>query len=355
MKRKLLNSILVLAVSAGLVGCGSNTNTTETATDTSTDTVTIGVYSGAWRSQIDEAALQAFQDETGINVEIVEGADAEWVTKVKAANGKNVPYDILVLMPDSIDELNDAGLLQTISKEDVPNSADLYPSLTEQFQNENGELYAAPFSIGQLGIMYRADLVDTVPTSWEDLWNEEYAGHVAISPLTYTAGLQFFSGLLNTRSEEEVFTQLADLKDNVSALPDSPGSIQTLIERGDAWVVPFWDGRVFALQEQGLDVEFVYPSDGAVCAASSWVILKDAPNLENAYKLLDHILSPESCSKFSELSYYGTANKNTVYKDEFLEKVETGEDFYQSLIWVDYDLVDEKLDSWIEQWQKALN
>lgn len=33
--------------------------------------------------------------ETGIKVNIVEGADAEWVSKVEAADGKNVPYDIL--------------------------------------------------------------------------------------------------------------------------------------------------------------------------------------------------------------------------------------------------------------------
>lgn len=356
MKKKRITAILAAATLVlGLTACGSGNKSADNTSAKKDEEVTIGVYSGDWKTQIDEAALQDFEKETGIKVNIVEGADAEWVSKVEAADGKNVPYDILVLMPNSIRELNEKGLLENLDSDKVSNIADLYPLLLKEFENEDGTYHAVPFAIGQLGLMYRADLVDTAPTSWSDLWNEEYKGHVAISPLTYTAGLQFFSGLLQTRSEDEVFADLAKLKDSVSSLPDSAGAVQTLIERGDAWVIPYWDGRAYSLKEQGLDVGFAYPTDGAVCAASNWVVLKNAPHLDNAYELLNKILSPESCKSFSEASYYGTANQKTEYSDDFLSKVQVGEEFYESLVWVDYDQVDQKLNDWVQKWQEALN
>ena len=190
MKKKRITAILVAATLVlGLTACGSGNKSADNTSAKKDEEVTIGVYSGDWKTQIDEAALQDFEKETGIKVNIVEGADAEWVSKVEAADGKNVPYDILVLMPNSIRELNEKGLLENLDSDKVSNIADLYPSLLKEFENEDGTYHAVPFAIGQLGLMYRADLVDTAPTSWSDLWNEEYKGHVAISPLTYTAGL----------------------------------------------------------------------------------------------------------------------------------------------------------------------
>lgn len=352
--------VLLLAVSLIAAACGGGGGNDGAPRET--DKVVVGVYGGAWETQIREAALDRFAVDTGINVEVVAGADAEWFAKVRAADGKNPPYDLLILQPDTIQRLMAADLLQAIDPEQVPNLADLFPSIQQRF-TKDGRQYAAGFSMGQLGIAYRKDLIPFEPKRWLDLWDERLKGRVAVSSPSYAAGLQFFAGLThalggelaNEADVERTFEKLAELKDHAAAFPDNPGAIQTLLERGEVWAVPFWDGRVFALQQSGLTtVDFVYPEDGPVAAVASWAIMKGSPNLANAYKLLDYLSSPEVHRKFSDLSLYGMSNKNVEYSDELKGKVQVGEEFYSKLIWVDYEVATPKLSDWTNRFTQVL-
>ncbi|MCQ6561285.1 ABC transporter substrate-binding protein [Paenibacillus mendelii] len=367
-KRKLLAPFMILiALALVTAACGgnnkeaSNNESAEPGTLPKTDTVVIGVSGGDWEKNIRAAALDEFAKKTGINVEIVTGTDAEWFAKLKASNGKNPDYDILILQPDTIERATAADLLQPLDAANVPNLADLYPSVQERF-TKDGKQYAAGFSMGQLGLAYRADLMPFKPTSWMDLWKPELKGHVAISSPTYAAGLQFFSGLThalggevsNPADLDKTFEKLGELKSSAVGFPENAGSIQTLLERGDAWVVPFWDGRIFAMKKAGLNVDFVYPEDGPVAALASWAIMKGSPNLANAYQLLDYLSSPEVHKAFSDKSLYGMSNKNVEYSDELKNQVQVGEEFYSKLTWVDYETATPNLSDWTNRWTQVL-
>ena len=291
-RRRFLQLMGVAGLSAlaggSLAGCaGGNSGSTADAPAAvadleQTDSVIIGVYSGDWEKSIEQAALSAFADETGIDVQVVSGADAEWLTKLQAANGKNVPYDLLILQPDSIQKAIDANLLQDLDVEHVPNLANLFDSVKTRFTVDD-KLYAAGFSMGQLGIVYRTDLVSTPPTSWADLWSDGFSKSLGISPLTYSAGLQFFWSQTDGGADiDGAFAKMEQLKPNISSYPDGAGTIQTLLQRGDVAAVPFWDGRAFAWQAQGQPIGFAYPTDGPVAAIASWVIPQGAPNLPTA-------------------------------------------------------------------------
>lgn len=349
------------ALAGGLLaGCaGGNSGSTADAPAAvadleQTDSVIIGVYSGDWEKSIEQAALSAFADETGIDVQVVSGADAEWLTKLQAANGKNVPYDLLILQPDSIQKAIDANLLQDLDVEHVPNLANLFDSVKTRFTVDD-KLYAAGFSMGQLGIVYRTDLVSTPPTSWADLWSDGFSKSLGISPLTYSAGLQFFWSQTDGGADiDGAFAKMEQLKPNISSYPDGAGTIQTLLQRGDVAAVPFWDGRAFAWQAQGQPIGFAYPSDGPVAAIASWVIPQGAPNLANAYRLLDYLCQPEPQSKYAELSFYGMCNKDTAYSDDFLSKAQVGEEFYNNLDWIDYSVATPNLADWSTRWQQIM-
>jgi len=359
--RKYFMPVLLLLVLVFLQGYGQILAKQENSKLPNTDKVVIGVYSGDWEKEIRQAGLDKFSQETGIKVEVVPGADAEWFTKLKIANGKNPPYDILILQPDTIQRAIASNLLQPIDRKHVPNIGALYPSINSKF-TEHGHLYAAGFSMGQLGIAYREDLVPEKPSKWSDLWKPAYQGHVAISPLTYSAGLQFFSGVIhsfggrekNSSDVDKAFNKLAALKKNIVSYPSNAGALQTLIQRGDAWLIPFWDGRVFAWQKAGLKIGFVYPEDGPVAAIACWSIAKGSPNLANAYKLLDFLSSADVQKAFGEASFYGMTNKNVVYTEEFKSRSHVGEDYYKHLIWVDYATATPNLALWTERWSKTL-
>ena len=345
-RRRFLQLLGVAGLSAlaggSLAGCAGGSSAASSDAPSAvadleqTDSVIIGVYSGDWEKSIEQAALNAFADETGIDVQVVSGADAEWLTKLSAANGKNVPYDLLILQPDSIQ------------------MADLFDSAKERF-TVNDKLYAAGFSMGQLGIAYRTDKVATPPTSWADLWGDEYAKSLGISPLTYSAGLQFFWSQTKKGTDiDGAFSKFEQLKPNISSYPDGAGTIQTLLQRGDVAAVPFWDGRAFAWQAQGQPIGFAYPTDGPVAAIASWVIPQGAPNLANAYRLLDYLCQPEPQSKYADLSFYGMCNKNATYSDDFLAKAQVGEEFYSKLDWVDYSVATPNLADWSTRWQQIM-
>lgn len=363
-RRRFLQLMGVAGLSAlaggSLAGCGSASTAAPSDAPAAvadleqTDSVIIGVYSGDWEKSIEQAALNAFADETGIDVQVVAGADAEWLTKITAANGKNVPYDLLILQPDSIQKAIDANLLQDLDIEHVPNLADLFDSVKTRF-TVNDKLYAAGFSMGQLGIAYRTDKVATPPTSWADLWSDDYAKSLGISPLTYSAGLQFFwSQTKNGADIDGAFAKFEQLKPNISSYPDGAGTIQTLLQRGDVAAVPFWDGRAFAWQAQGQPIGFAYPTDDPVAAIASWVIPQGAPNLANAYRLLDYLCQAEPQSKYADLSFYGMCNKNATYSDDFLSKAQVGEEFYSKLDWVDYSVATPNLADWSTRWQQIM-
>ncbi|EJM97731.1 ABC transporter substrate-binding protein [Herbaspirillum sp. YR522] len=358
--------VVTLLAAAVLAACGDKKPdapqaSAPAAAPAATDKVVIGVYGGDWEKNIRAAGLEQYAKDHHIQVEIVPGADAEWLAKLRAANGNNPAYDIVVFQPDSVQRAAAAGLLQPLDATNIPNLAKLYGSVQDKFSRD-GKTYAAAFSLGQLGLAYRTDLVKTPPKSWLDLWNPEYRGHVAISSPTYAAGLQFFAGLThalggelkNDADVDKTFAKLAELKGQAVAFPDSPGAIQTLLERGDAWVVPYWDGRVFALQKSGLKVGFAYPTDGPVVGAANWVIAKGAPNLANAYKLVDFLSSDKVQKSFSDGSLYGMTNRDVQYNDDLKSKVQVGEEAYKKLIWIDYETATPKVADWSTRWAQAL-
>ncbi|PWC09664.1 ABC transporter substrate-binding protein [Brenneria corticis] len=357
--RKLPFKRLLLSLAIGLASFAGQAASDDAPAPT--DSVVIGVYGGDWEKNIRSAGLDRFAQENNIKVTVVAGADAEWFAKLRAAKGRRAPYDIVVFQPDTIQRAIAAGLLQPLEARHIANLDKLYSSVQQRFVSE-GKTYAAAFSLGQLGLAYRSDLVPHAPKSWLDLWDPAYKGHVAVSSPTYAAGLQFFAGLVhalggkleNGADVDKAFAKLAELKGQAVAFPDSPGAIQTLLERGDAWVVPYWDGRVFALKQQGLKIDFVYPSDGPVVGAANWAIPKGAPNLANAYKLVNYLSGAEVQKAFSDKSLYGMTNKEVQYSDSLKSQVQVGEEAYNQLIWIDYATATPKLAEWTARWSKAL-
>lgn len=88
--------------------------------------------------------------------------------------------------------------------------------------------------------------------------------------------------------------------------------------------------------------------------AANWVIAKGAPNLANAYKLLDFLSSDKVQKAFSDGSLYGMTNRDVQYSDELKGKVQVGEEAYKKLIWIDYETATPKVTDWTNRWSQAL-
>lgn len=127
-----------------------------------------------------------------------------------------------------------------------------------------------------------------------------------------------------------------------------------MLERGDVVAVPYWDGRAFALEEEGMSIGFSYPKEGAVAAVASWALTKGSQHEEAAYKLLNYLSGKEAQEAFSEKSYYGMSNSDVKYGDKIKGKVKVGENYYSKLTWVDYETATSELGNWTNRWNEVL-
>ena len=59
-------------------------------------------------------------------------------------------------------------------------------------------------------------------------------------------------------------------------------------------------------REEGANIEYAYPDQGYVVWMDNVVLLKDAPNRENAIKFMDFLLEPENIAAVSNFARYGS-------------------------------------------------
>jgi putrescine transport system substrate-binding protein len=71
-----------------------------------------------------------------------------------------------------------------------------------------------------------------------------------------------------------------------------------------------WTGPLLGLQDNAdtADTAYVVPSEGSLFWMDTWVMIKDAPHKDNAYKWLDFIQEPAIQAVESEFNYYATCN-----------------------------------------------
>ena len=87
---------------------------------------------------------------------------------------------------------------------------------------------------------------------------------------------------------------------------------------GDVAVGMIWNGFSSKAREEGANVEYAYPDQGYVVWMDNVVLLKDAPNRDNALKFMDFLLEPENIAAVTNYAQYNAGVKGV---KEFLDPV----------------------------------
>ena len=330
---------------------------TESATPT--DDLTVTLYGDPWATAAQAGAVADFEAKTGRTVQVALGDNATWFAQLRASQGGDAPFDVMILLPEQQIQAVDEGLIEPIDTSRLSNWADVSPSLAEALAAD-GEQYGVPFSAGGLGLAYRMDLVQTPPTAWADMWDPEYAGHVAALPLTFQAGAQWFAGLVHEdggtlddpAAVDAAFQRLEELQPAVSVTPNNAVGVQTALQQGSAWITPWWDGRAAALAESDPDIGFAYPDSGATAAVTTFYVPANAPDMDASYAFLDSLLDPEAQAKFAEAMWYPTSNTETTYSEDFLDRVSADPETFDDYVWVDYATLTPNLTDWQNRWNE---
>ena len=271
----------------------------------------------SWEGYVDEDTINAFEQETGIDViwSPMSSID-EMLLKVQQSGGEG--YDLILSSDYSLDILRQEGLLQKLDMSKLPNYANLNPIYLGQFYDPANE-YVVPYVSGCVLIVVNKALCPIEVTSYADLWSEELRGSVATLDLSRVIiGLTLKSlgyGMNETDPAilAEAKDKLMQLYSNILTFGDNES--YTALSGGEASVGLIFASFASLLLQENPDIQVVSPSEGLGFGVDGFVLTAASQNVDNAHIFLDYLMRPEVAAHNAEYQGYTNVNKAA---EEFL-------------------------------------
>ncbi len=265
-----------------------------------------------WGEYVDPETLEMFEEETGIAV-IYDEFETNEIMYPRIESGA-AQYDVVCPSDYMVDKMIRNGLLSKLNYENLPNAnANIGASYFAQASSfDPGNQYAVPYCWGTIGILYNKTMVDEPITSWAQLWDEKYTDNILMQDSVRDAFMvaEKMNGFsMNTTDPEEleiVKNSLIEQKPIVQAYVVD--QVRDKMIGGEAAIGVIYSGEAIYTMRENPDLEYVIPEEGTNVWMDCWVILKDAPNKENAEKFIDFMCRPDIALKNFEYITYSTPN-----------------------------------------------
>jgi len=175
--------------------------------------------------------------------------------------------------------------------------------------------HGVAFCIQGTNLCYRADrFPGSGPKSWADFWDvKRFPGGrslcISDAPRTCIFAL-LADGVplerLYPLDFDRAFKKLEEIKPHIKVWWREGNQSQQLLRDGEVDMMSIWSARGTELKEQGVPVEVVW--NGAVRSASTWCVLKGAPNRKLAWEFVAFASQARPQAEFNTRLYYGPTN-----------------------------------------------
>jgi spermidine/putrescine transport system substrate-binding protein len=249
-------------------------------------------------------SLDAFTKDTGIKVKYLEVIQEvpEFYAKIAPVlkSGQSTGYDIMVITNRwELEELILQKWLTPLWKEKIPNFAKYGSPNVMNPAYDPGNKYTAVWQSGFTGIAYNPKLTKREITSFEDLWDPAFAGHVGMM----NDNLELGSAALLKLGIDPATSTPADWAKAVAILKDqkSKGLVRqyydqsyiNALENGDTWISQAWSGDIYQANEKGYkDLKFVVPKEGVMIWHDNMCIPVGAKNALSALEWINYYYTP---------------------------------------------------------------
>ena len=244
-----------------------------------------------WTEYFPQDMLDCFELVYGIKLNRDEYSSNEEMYAKISAGGSS--YDLVQPTDYIIGLMIRQQLLQELDHSKLPNMANMDSGWMDQ-SFDPGNKYTLPYLGGTDAIVVNTATVKTVPTSWADLWNPEYAGRMiflddsrAVIGLTLLT-LGYDVNTTDPAQLEEAKAKLAELVPNIKVFDsDSP---KTALIAGDVDLGVTWTGEAFIANQENPDIQYVYPSEGPILWQDNWAIPVGASHTDAIYAWLNYTM-----------------------------------------------------------------
>jgi spermidine/putrescine transport system substrate-binding protein/spermidine/putrescine transport system permease protein len=163
-----------------------------------------------------------------------------------------------------------------------------------------------------VGILYNKTMVDEEVDSWDILWDDKYNGQILMQDSVrdaFMVALLKNGYSLNTKDPAQIKVATDDLiaqKPLVQAYVVD--QVRDKMIGGEAALGVIYSGEAIYTARENPDLEYVVPKEGTNVWIDSWVITKNAKNVENAEKWIDFMCRGDIALKNFEYITYSTPN-----------------------------------------------
>jgi putrescine transport system substrate-binding protein len=286
----------------------------------------VNVYN--WSDYVDEAMLEAFTAETGIQV-VYDVYDGNEMLETKLLAGGS-GYDVVVPTGTFLQRQIQAGVYQPLDKSKLPNLVNMWPAITERTAKYDPDnAYSVNYMWGTTGIGYNVAAVqerlgtDTID-SWDVIFNPELLSKFADCGVhLLDTPDEIFRAALNWMGRDPDSTDIADYQAATDLLMTIRPHIQKFhsseyinaLANGEICLAVGYSGDILQARDRaaeanaGVTVEYAIPQEGALMWFDNMAIPADAPNPENAHKFIDFMMRAEVAAANSNYVYYASGNE----------------------------------------------
>lgn len=309
-------------------------------------------FGGTWSEVHRDVLLPYYKEQSGADADQTVLLATEQISMLTAAKGGQPPLDVLMMDEGPALQAIEQGFVEAYDAAKSPNYSELLP----EFQDKWGP----SISMQCIGIAYNPERIKTVPTSWDALWNPEYAGKVGITSLASTLGTAFLVDLarVNGGSEtniEPAFERLKELLPNLGAVSANFGAHAALFSEGvvDIGVNNF--NFVQTLRDKGIPLEFVKLETGLPTWRTTLHIAKGTQVPDLAYEYIDSHLAAEVQTAMEEPPYYVIPTNGTVpLKGLVAEQIAATQEDLQKLVFFDWAAINQRRDEWSQRFNEEI-
>jgi putative spermidine/putrescine transport system substrate-binding protein len=340
---------LLLASVAGLIGMPQ-----AVVAQSASQSITVAYYGGNWGEAFDACVAQPFSKATGIKVVAEIGNSTTTLSKLQQQTG-NAVIDV-AYMDGGISEIAEAaGVLAPIDLAQLPHASALQPQAA--YKNDN-HVFAVSAGYYSLGLIYNTNEVSEAPSSWEELWNDAYAGAVAVPSPNNSAGVPFvifLAGAFGDASEsmDATFAKLKSLDSGL--LYDTSGAASNAFQSNEVIIGAHFNVGAWDLIDAGLPIGFTVPKEGVWATDARMHIVKGTKNAEAAAKFIDTALTPEAATCLAEKLYLGPAITGVALSADIERKLPWGSGgSIENLRLFDWSDVNAKRPAITDRWNREI-
>jgi spermidine/putrescine transport system substrate-binding protein len=260
-----------------------------------------------WSDYMPPALIEKFSKQYDVKV-TQDSYDSNETLLAKLKSGVK-GYDLAVPGDYMVAIMIKEGLLEKVE----PNQFSNFPKVKKDLVNvyfDDGRHFSIPYQFGTTSFMvdtniYKGD-INTLGILFDP--PAELKGKINVFRDVndvINAGLRYL-GYPRCNSNKEQLSAVNDLllksKKNWLSIA-SDGSREVLVS-GDAAVGMIWNGMGLRARTEKASLQYAYPKEGMTAWADNMVVLKDAPNLENAKLFMNFMLEPENAAALTNFASY---------------------------------------------------